>query len=55
MIDFWIILWKALLIGAVLLFGGMAIWVSIGGFFDIKRLFARIAEEHRQEQEAEEA
>lgn len=48
---FWIMLWKIVLIGSLLLFGGMAVWVSIGGYFDIKRLFARIAESHKQQQE----
>jgi hypothetical protein len=50
-LEFWIILWKIVLIGALLLFGGMAVWVTIGGFFDIKRLFRRIAESHEQQQE----
>ena len=49
--TFWIVLWKIVLIGGLILFGSMAVWVSIGGFFDIKRLFARIAESHRQEEE----
>ncbi len=44
---FWIYLWKALLIGALALFGGMAVWVTIGGYFDIKRLFKRISESHK--------
>ena len=42
----WIVLWKAILILGVLLFGGMAVWVTIGGFRDIKRLFARIDASH---------
>ena len=48
---FWILLWKIVLIGSLCLFGGMAVWVTIGGFFDIKRLFARIAESHEEEPE----
>jgi hypothetical protein len=48
---FWIILWKIVLIGALLLFGGMAVWVTIGGLFDIKRLFRRITESHQQQEE----
>ena len=42
--TFWIVLWKAVLIGSVLLFGGMAVWVTIGGYFDIRRLFERMAQ-----------
>ncbi len=48
---FWIVLWKIVLIGSLVLFAGLAIWVGIGGYFDIKRLFARIAESHEQESE----
>ena len=48
-LSFWIVLWKIVLIGALLLFGSMAVWVTIGGIFDIKRLFQRIAESHEQE------
>ena len=50
-LSFWILLWKIVLIGALLLFASMAVWVTIGGFFDIKRLFAHIAESHEQEAE----
>ena len=50
-LQFWIILWKILLVGGLILFAGMAVWVTIGGFFDIKRLFKRIAESHEQEQQ----
>jgi len=50
-LDFWINLWKIVFIVGVVLFGSMAIWVSIGGFFDIKRLFKTIAEGHEQEEQ----
>ena len=46
---FWATLWKVLLIAGMVLFAGMAVVVSIGGLFDIKRLFARIAESHRDQ------
>jgi hypothetical protein len=48
---FWIFLWKIVLIGGLLLFGSMAVGVAVGGFFDIKRLLARIAESHRREEQ----
>ena len=48
---FWIILWKTVLIGGLILFGGMAVWVTVGGFFDIKRLFRRLSESHQQPEE----
>jgi len=50
-LDFWIVLWKIVLIVAVVLFGLLAVVVTIGGAYDIKRLFARIAESHRQEEQ----
>ena len=50
-IAFWMTLWKIVLIAGIVVFAGMAVWVTIGGFFDIKRLFRRMAETHRQEQE----
>ena len=50
-LGFWIGLWKVVLIGALVLFGSMAVWVSIGGYFDIKRLFARLAESRQEEEQ----
>ncbi len=43
---FWIYLWKFLLIGAMIMFGGMAVWVTIGSIPDIKELFASLRESH---------
>ncbi len=48
-LEFWIVLWKIVFVGVVCLFGGMAVWVTIGGVFDIKRLFARIAASHEED------
>lgn len=50
-LDFWIVLWKIVLIGGCGLFGAMAVWVTIGGYYDIKRLFAQLAEAREQEEE----
>lgn len=44
----WMILWKIVFIAGVSIFAGMAVWVTIGGFADIKRLFERIKEEHAE-------
>lgn len=49
--TFWIILWKIVLIFGIFSFAGMAVWVSIGGAFDIKRLFQRIEKQHQSEDE----
>ena len=50
-LDFWITLWKIVFIVGVVLFGSLAVWVTIGGFFDIKRLFKTIAESHQQQEQ----
>lgn len=47
----WVILWKVMLIGTVGGFSCMAIWVTIGGAADIKRLFARITAAHELEEQ----
>jgi len=51
--TFWIYLWKIMLVAAMCLFAGMAVWVTIGGFFDIKRLFASLRESHEQQEQQE--
>ena len=51
--TFWIYLWKTVLIGALALFGGMAVWVTIGGFKDIKTMLARIQEHHQAKDDEE--
>ena len=52
---FWATLWKIVLVCGVAGFACMAVWVTIGGAADIKRMFARIlanhAEDERQRQE----
>ena len=46
---FWVWLWKIMLIGVLAGFAGMAVWVSIGGAVDIKRMFAHILANHEAE------
>ncbi len=50
---YWIYLWKFVLIAAMTLFGCMAVWVTIGGYFDIKELFASIRESHAADEQGE--
>ncbi len=45
-IEFWILLWKAVLIGALALFAVLAVVVSIGGAIDVCRLLKTLREEH---------
>ena len=44
---FWIYLWKAVLILGLGLFASMAVWVTIGGARDIKKLFKKIGQNDR--------
>ena len=48
-LEFWILLWKAVLIISLLLFAGLAIVVTIGGAGDIRRLFQALRAEHAQQ------
>ncbi len=45
----WMTLWKVVFVVSLVVFAGMAVWVTIGGFADIKRMFARIEESHKAE------
>ena len=45
-LEFWILLWKVVLIGGVGLFAALAVVVTIGGALDIRRLFRTLREEH---------
>ncbi len=45
-VEYWILLWKGLLIVGVSLFAVLAVVVTIGGALDIRRLFKTLREEH---------
>jgi len=47
--GFWILLWKAIFIAGLVVFAGMAVWATIGGARDIKRLFRTLDEQHRKD------
>ena len=40
----------ATLVVGLAVFAGMAVWVTIGGARDIKRLFKRLDEQHKQDE-----
>ena len=48
-LNFWIILWKVVLIGGISVFAVLAVVVSFFGFLDIKKLFKALDTEHEQE------
>ena len=40
--SFWIVLWKGVLILGLIAFAILSVWVTIGGYYDIKRLFEKL-------------
>ena len=48
-IDFWILLWKCVLIGGVGLFTLLAIVVTIGGAYDIRKLLRQLKDTAEEE------
>lgn len=51
--EFWITLWKALIIGGFTICGLVTVWVTIVGWIDIKYLLNSIKESHTIESEDE--
>ncbi len=49
--NFWINFWTIFFIASLALFAGMAIVVSIGGFFNIRSLFKSLTERSEPSEE----
>lgn len=47
-IEFWILLWKLVLIGGIALFAALAVVVTIGGAADVRRLLRMLREQRNQ-------
>ncbi|MFC1633751.1 hypothetical protein ACFL5Z_02825 [Planctomycetota bacterium] len=47
--NFWINLWTLFFLVSLALFGGLAVIVSIGGYFDIRSLFKTLTDSTGQE------
>jgi len=50
--NFWINFWTIFFIASLVLFAGLAVVVSIGGFFNILSLFKTLTMQRDQEQES---
>ena len=48
----WMLSWKIVLIGGISLFAILAVVVSIGGFFDVRRLFQTLHAQHAEQEKA---
>ncbi len=44
----WIVLWKAVFVIGLTIFAGMAVWVSVQGFRDIRTLLETISRRQRK-------
>ena len=49
--NFWINLWTLFFLISLALFGGLAVIVSVGGFFDIRALFKTLTDGAEQEED----
>ena len=47
----WQTLWTLLFFISIAIFAGMSVWVSIGGYRDLKRLFQRLKENESEDSE----
>lgn len=47
--EFWILLWKVVLIGGLVLFGFLSVYVTIFGARDIKHLLQTLKRAHDDE------
>ena len=47
-----ILLWKIVMIGGIALFAVLAVVVRIGGFFNVRRLFKTLHEQHAAQDQA---
>jgi len=47
--DFWISLWKIFFFASLFAFAGLAVVVSIGGFFNIRSLFKSLSDRSGQD------
>ena len=45
--------WKIVFVLGLIIFTGMAVWVTIGGFKDIKTMLLRIQEHHQAKDDEE--
>jgi len=47
-VDAWITFWGCLLVVVLVVYSTLAIAITIGGFFDVKEMFAAMDERHKK-------
>ena len=50
--DAWATFWGCLLVTVLVVFAGLSIAITIGGFFDIKALLAAMDDQHKSSERA---
>ena len=45
----WMLFWKGFFIITLVVFAVMSVWVTIGGYADIKKLFRKMEEANRED------
>jgi hypothetical protein len=50
--NFWISLWTVFFVASLAVFAGLAVVVSIGGFFNIRSLFRSLSERRESDDSA---
>ena len=43
---FWLVFWQIFFVVVLVGFAFMSVWVTIGGYKDIRKLFARLDKQH---------
>ena len=49
--NFWINFWTIVFFASLVVFAGLAVTVTIGGFFNIRSLFKSLTEQSKQQNE----
>ena len=49
--SFWIVFWQIFFVIVLIGFAGMAVWVTISGFRDIRKLFRHLDQVHGEKKE----
>ena len=51
--DAWTTFWGWLLVTVLVIYAGLAIAITIGGFFDVKEMLTTIVDQHKSDKHAE--
>ncbi|MCK5269407.1 MAG: hypothetical protein KAJ46_01430 [Sedimentisphaerales bacterium] len=49
--DFWVTFWSVFFFVSLVVFAGLAVSVTIGGYFNIRSMFRQLSSQHAQQAE----